>query len=74
MARPDRQLGLNIRCARVRAGMRLEQVASSTGKSISTLSRIENGLRGATDDELADIAAAIGCGTDEFLPETAIAA
>ena len=51
--------GIEIKIARIRAGVRAFELAHSIGLSESALSRIETGRRVAGPDELARLMAAV---------------
>jgi transcriptional regulator with XRE-family HTH domain len=51
--------GLDLKIARLRAGVRGYELARHVGMTESMLSRIETGRRAASPDELADLVAAV---------------
>lgn len=59
-----------LRDARHRAGERLVDVARRAGVSPQYLSEIERGLKDASSEMLAAVAAALGLSLDELLGET----
>ena len=56
--------GINMKAARERANMTLEDLADFTGYSVGNLRNIENGKYGVDIEIIAIIAAALGCTFD----------
>tara|TARA_R100001143_G_C3356979_1_gene133040 strand:- start:1081 stop:1290 length:210 start_codon:yes stop_codon:yes gene_type:complete len=64
-------VGANIRAERVRRGMTLADLCEEAGLSVPVLSRIENGHRIPTIDELDRIAKVLSVDRDLLSPKAA---
>ncbi|MGP5608267.1 helix-turn-helix domain-containing protein [Arthrobacter rhombi] len=62
------QIGPRLRAARVKQDRTLEDLASKTGISVSTLSRLESGKRQASLELLLPLTRALRIGIDELIP------
>jgi len=60
-----------VQVERERAGLTLSELARRTGMHLSTLSKIENGKRKLSVNEVARIARAIGCAPSALIPDIA---
>lgn len=62
------QLGARLRAVRQARGLTLEELASSTGTSTSTLSRLESGKRQASLELLLPLTRRLGIRIDDLVP------
>ena len=65
-------IGIRVKIARVRAGMKQEQVAEKTGLSPTHISSIETGITKASLAAFVSVANAIGVTVDDFLCDNLI--
>lgn len=63
------QIGPRLRAARRSRGWTLEQLATRSGMSVSTLSRLESGKRQAALELLLPLTRQLGVRIDDLLPE-----
>jgi transcriptional regulator with XRE-family HTH domain len=64
-------VGARLKLKRLEAGLRLKDVSSLTGISVSSVSRFERGKYQATLGQLEVLARAVGCTTAQLLaPDT----
>lgn len=68
------EIGRNIRAARERAGLTLQELAARVGGDASRLSRIESGGRGIDSVLLFDLADALDVSVDSLLVSGRLAA
>jgi transcriptional regulator with XRE-family HTH domain len=61
------QVGARIKNKREEAGLTLEEVSARTGISISSLSRLENGIYQLTVPQLEALATALRCSSTNLL-------
>ena len=56
----NKQIGLNVKIARVKKGMTIQQLAKEAGMSVTTISRLERGASNARIFSLKKIADVLG--------------
>jgi len=69
MSGTSEQVGARLRAARRSRGLTLEDLASSAGMSVSTLSRLESGKRQASLELLLPVTRRLGIRLDDLVPE-----